>query len=150
MKGFEFSLQRIHNYKGQVLNEEKNNLSLLYIEKKELLDKIDYYEAYINETNKEMLEKQSKGISVLELSTYKFKIDHTRTQIYQTLNEIAVLDKEIQKQTNVVLEASKEVKGLDKLYEHQKDDFNKQIAKNEEDTIAEIISSRQYRDKSAV
>lgn len=150
MKGFKFSLERIHNYKGQVLNEEKNNLSLLHKQRRELLEKIEEYKEFIAKTNAEMKERQAKGITILELSTYNFTIEHTRKQIYQTTNEVAELDVRIAKQTNVVLEASREVKGLDKLYEHQKGDYDKQTLKTEEDVISEHISVSHYRAKSMI
>lgn len=150
MKGFEFSLKRIHGYKEQVLNEQKNNLSLLHRQKNELLEKIEYYKEYIAKTKVEMQERQAKGITVQELSTYNFTIEHTRIQIYQLMNDIVDIDVAIAKQTAVVLDASKEVKGLDKLHEHQKEDYDKQVLKNEEDIISEHISISQFKTSSVV
>lgn len=142
MKKFNFSLQRIHNYKDQILNKEKNDLALIHAEKNECLKKIDDLENFIAITNDELKDKQFKGMTIQEMSTYSFSIDNARTQIAQLINEIVEIDKRIEKQTDVVLEASREVKGLDKLYEHQREDYNKDVMKNDEETIAEIISTR--------
>lgn len=147
MKKFNFSLQRIHNYKDQILNKEKNDLSLLNVKKNDCLQKIDDLENFIALTNDELKDKSSKGMTIQEMSTYSFTIDNARTQISQIVNEIEEIDKSIEKQTEVVTLASQEVKGLDKLYEHQREDYNKETFKSEEETIAELISIKHIREK---
>ncbi|MFI3114674.1 MAG: flagellar FliJ family protein [Clostridia bacterium] len=150
MKKFQFSLQRIHNYKDQILNREKNELALLHRRRNELLQAIKDLENFIFLTNAEKIEKQKTGLTIFEMSTYSFTIDNARTQIQQIYIEIAELDVEIAKQTQVVMLASQEVKGLDKLYENQREDYNKAVMQDEENTIAELISIARFKEKSAV
>ncbi len=150
MKKFQFSLQRIHNYKDQILNKEKNELALLHQKRNEMLAAIKDLENYIFLTNAEKVERQKTGLSIFEMSTYNFTIDNARTQIQQIYIDIAGLDVDIEKQTQVVMLASQEVKGLDKLYENQREDYNKSVMKNDEETIAELISIARFKEKSAV
>lgn len=145
MKKFKFSLERIHNYKEQILNKEKNELTALNQRKNEMLEEIDRLNRYIASVNLEISQKQKTGIKVFEMATYNFTKDNAKVQIDHIRIDIEKLDIEIEKQTQIVVEASIEVKGLDKLYEKQKKEYDANLAKIEEETIAELLTIKAFR-----
>ncbi len=149
MKPFEFSLERIRNYKVQVLDKEKKTLSNLKRRRDEIAEKISSLEKFRNEKNAEVLQKQIEGVSMSELVSLNFLIENTRKQIEVLLIELHKADEVVEAQRKIVLSIYQEKTGMDKLEEKQAEEYRLLEAKASESEIMQAISNNMARKSTA-
>lgn len=149
MKKFEFSLSKVLDYKDQVLEKEKNYLAHLHFQKDQVHNRIEALKEEFEAVNQRFMNETAKGISVIQIKSYEFQMQSIRYQIKQLQIEQNALSAAIEKQIQVVIAASQEVSGLDKLEEKQRIEYNMAEAKGNEAQIAEFISSKLIRQKIA-
>ncbi|MBQ7756878.1 MAG: flagellar FliJ family protein [Oscillospiraceae bacterium] len=148
MKKYEFSLKRIMDYKNQMLNREKNTLLGLRMERKGLEDKIDDLDRQYELINLEMHEKFKDGMTVSQINVYEFRKTGVREEKRAILKRIALLDISIERQQKKVVTAKQEVSGLEKLEEKQLEEYNAAYNKEQEDIIAEFVSTSFTREEN--
>lgn len=149
MKKFQFSLSKVLDYKDQVLEKEKNHLANLHAKKARIDQCIDDFQVEFEAVNQRFTKETAQGISVIQIKTFEFQLQSIRLQIKQLQSEQKALSQTIEKQIQVVIEASQEVTGLDKLEEKQRMEYNIEQAKGNEAQIAEFVSSRLIRQRIA-
>lgn len=146
-KAFRFSLDRMRGYKIQVLNTEKNILFNLQLIRDNIANKIDEIERFREERNREFHAKSS--ISAVELTGHNYYMDNTAKQLEELEKELKKAEEEVQKQREIVIAASQEVSGLDKLEEKQLAEYRLAEQKETAAEINEHITSKMAReDKS--
>lgn len=148
MKKYEFSLKRIMDYKNQMLNREKNTLLGLRMERKGLEDKIEDLDKQYELINLEMHEKFKDGMTVSQINVYEFRKTGVREEKRAILKRIALLDISIERQQKKVVTAKQEVSGLEKLEEKQLEEYNAAYNKEQEDIIAEFVSTSFTREEN--
>ncbi len=148
MKKYEFSLKRILDYKNQMLNREKNTLLGLRMERKGLEDKIEDLDKQYELINLEMHEKFKNGMTVSQINVYEFRKTGVREEKRAILKRIALLDISIERQQKKVVTAKQEVSGLEKLEEKQLEEYNAAYNKEQEDIIAEFVSTSFTREEN--
>lgn len=141
MKKYEFSLKRIKDYKNQMLNREKNTLLGLRMERKGLENRIEDLDKQYEMINMEMHENFKSGMSVSQINVYEFRKNGVREEKRVLLKRIGLLDISIDRQQKKVVMARQEVSGLEKLEEKQRDEYNFALNKEQEDIIAEFVST---------
>ncbi len=149
MKKFQFSLSKVLDYKDQVLEKEKNHLANLHAKKARIDQCINDFQVEFEAVNQRFMKETAQGISVIQIKTFEFQLQSIRLQIKQLQSEQKALSQTIEKQIQVVIEASQEVTGLDKLEEKQRMEYNIEQAKGNEAQIAEFVSSRLIRQRIA-
>ena len=145
MKRFEFSLNKLKGYKEQVLDREKNDLAHLRRQQQQYIDEKTALENKLRNSNREFVERSAAGMSVLQLTTFKGYHQSLSAQIRELEASIAKMEEKVQRQLNVVIEATKEVSSLEKLEEKQLEEYNFKAAKAEEQFIAEYVTNSTYR-----
>lgn len=145
MKKFKFSLERMREYKNQILDREKGVLKALQQKKNEIDLKLQEVEQFRQEKSQELLEKQMRGIAKQEMDIYNLYIENARLQIKQLQAEQRIAETEVERQLQVVITASQEVSGLDRLEEKQLAAYKHTVAKAEEQTIEELMISGGFR-----
>ena len=148
MKKYEFSLKRILDYKNQMLNREKNTLLGLRMERKGLEDKIEDLDRQYELINLEMHEKFKDGMTVSQINVYEFRKTGVREEKRAILKRIALLDISIERQQKKDVTAKQEVSGLEKLEEKQLEEYNAAYNKEQEDIIAEFVSTSFTREEN--
>lgn len=141
MKKYEFSLKRIKDYKDQMLNKEKNILSGLRLERRGLENKIEDLDMQYVRINDEMHEKFKDGMTVSQINIYEFRKSGVREEKRVTLKRMGLLDISIERQQKKVMYAKQEVSGLEKLEEKQLEEYTAAANKEQEDIIAEFVST---------
>lgn len=149
MKKFQFTLSKVLDYKDQVLEKEKNHLADLHAKKARVDQCIEDFQAEFEAVNQRFMKETAQGISVIQIKTFEFQLQSIRHQLKQLQIEQNALLQTIEKQIQVVIEASQEVTGLDKLEEKQRIEYNIEQAKGNEAQIAEFVSSRFIRQRIA-
>jgi flagellar export protein FliJ len=142
MKRFQFSLDRVLGYKNQMLDREKNELARLRVIKTQMDEELKDLVKEFQSVSQQMTVKAQKGISALELRSYQFQLDCLRDDMDLLNDKRHNQDILIEDQLAVVLELSQSVSGLDKLKDHQKEEFAKYEAKVAENEIAEFITGK--------
>lgn len=142
MKPFQFSLEKMKNYKRQMLQKEQNTLSQLNGVRYEIESNMETAHQNRQASYAQYQKKQEEGlITFHDMSGHNFLMDNMALQLEGYKKELANIQVRIDHQTKIVLEAHNEVRGLEKLEEKQRQEHNKEVQKEDELAIAEIIST---------
>lgn len=150
MKAFVFSLERMRQYKDQLLNREKDLLARLQQEKKSIEVKIEQLEQYRLLKQKELQQKQQDGMDSKEMGAYQFYMDNTAHLLEQYHKDLAKAGEKVERQLQVVITYSQEINGLDKLEEKQREEYRYKEAKENELQISELVSSKFIREQQSI
>lgn len=145
MKKFQFSLQKLMDFREQELDRQKNTLSMLQADlrriqeaREVLLDKVD--------EQSELLERVCRlGSSASDIAMRKRYIVTLQQEIHLKEQQVLQKQQEIEQQLGVVVEATKDVKTLEKLEEKQLEEYNHQAGKENEQFIEEFVSGQTVR-----
>lgn len=142
MRRFEFSLDRVLGYKNQMLDREKNELARLRMVKNQMDEELEQLLEEFQVVNRKMTVESQKGVTALKLKGYQFQLDCLRDDMELLNEKRRDQDALIDEQLGVVLELSQSVSGLDKLKDHQKEEFARYEAKVNETEISEFITGK--------
>lgn len=145
MKKYEFSLKRIKDYKYQMLSREKNVLAGLRMERRGLEDRIDELDLEYQKINEEMHENFQSGMTVSQINIYEFRKNGVREEKRVVLKRMGLLDISIERQQKKVATLKQETSGFDKLEEKQLEEYIAAVNKEQEDIIAEFVSTSYSR-----
>lgn len=145
MKKFKFTLDKLLDYKGQILDKEKNDLAALNVARAEAIELCEGLEAELRRNQDEFNRKAAEGISPMDMMMFTNYHNVLRRRIEDTKKEIEALEKQIEQQLIVVTEASKDVKSLEKLEEKQLEDYRFKVQKSEESFIEEYVNAAAVR-----
>lgn len=146
MKRFTFSLERMRGYKTQLLEREKNTLRQLQRVRFEIEEHITLLEAEFQQVNRDLQADVQKGMAVSKLRLYNFQMENIRSQIAALRWDLAAAQKEVEAQLAVVVTASQEVSGLDRLEEKQREEYDQAVLKEDALLISELVSSKHIRE----
>ncbi len=149
MKSFVFSLEKMRNYKDQVLNREKGILSDLKRRRDEMADRKAKLEQDRIHSHEDFRQRQQKGVTALELSQHNYLSENMRRQLEQLALDLINAEADVERQTRVVLSVSQEVSALDKLEEKQLDEHRYQESKSEELRIDELLTTGHIKSMTA-
>ena len=142
MKAFRFSLDRVRNFKSQILDKEKKTLGILIKNRDEILSKIAEIERRRLALSQEAENKQSMGVSISELTSYNYLIESARKQIELLNIQLNKAEEALEAQRQVVLAIYQEKTGMDKLEERQTEEYRLLAAKDVENEIMQVISNK--------
>ncbi|MGN1417254.1 MAG: flagellar export protein FliJ [Oscillospiraceae bacterium] len=145
MKRFNFTLEKLLDYKDQVLSKEKNDLAQLRAEKRQREDEKAELEEKLRLSGEEYAEKAARGMTVNDITMFKNFHSALIRQIKDKEDEISALDGKIAGQTNVVVEVSKDVNSLERLKDKQLEEYRFAVNKSEEQFIEEYVSVSSFR-----
>ena len=142
MKKFQFTLQKLMDFRQQELDRQKNTLSALqadlqriYAEKEQLIKQVEEFSAELETVCRQ-------GAQAFEISVrkrYIVTLQHAKDA------SAARKQEEINKQLGVVVEATKDVRTLEKLEEKQLEDYKAAANKENEQFIEEFVSGQSIR-----
>lgn len=148
MKAFSFPLDRVRNYKSQVLDSEKKILGELINEQNQISLKISKMTEYCEIKKNELTEKQLNGVTMGELISGNYLIEKARKQIELLQIELQKANEAVETQREKVVAIYQEKTGMDKLEEKQVEDYRLQVSKVNEVEIMQVISNR-FADKNS-
>ena len=147
MKSFQFSLAKMRSYKEQVLEKEKTTLRQLQAEKTKIEVDIENLENHRKAREQEFKESKN-GLMASDLMLYKFHSENTRLQLNNLYEELRRAEARIDAQIKVVVAASQEVSGLDKLEEKQLEEYRYLEAKELQEEILEMVAKKSTEEES--
>lgn len=149
MKKFQFSLDRIKQYRVQVEEMEKNDLAALRAELALLREQEQDILADIAAKTDELRKMFKKGAFPNEINVANRFLTSRKQDLEMKRQEIADKNREIEKKLGEVLEATKEVKKLEKLEEHQLEEYRRLETKENENFIEEFFGGGKREEKAA-
>lgn len=133
-------MQKMRDYKKQILESEKNVLLGLRREKNELEEKMSQLEIIMENLRQGSNSEIAKGTTASKLMFYSMQMDGVKRDQTQTTYQINFAEMKIEKQRRKVVALSQELSGLDKLEEQQREEYRRLEAKENETAIEEFIS----------
>jgi flagellar FliJ protein len=145
MKQFKFSLDKLQNYKEQILESEKNTLGILRKELNTLKTELEKLLKLIDMKATELEYIMIRSITPADFAARKRFITFKQQEAHETRRLIGLKEREVEQQLQVVVEATKEVSTLEKLEERQLEEHRYAEMKEEELFIEEFISGERFR-----
>ncbi len=143
MKPFKFTLDKVYEYKTQILDTEKNKLALLQKERDTLIEQLEKAQMDKQLHQEEFQKKQVVGVNGVEISSYKYILDNITNQIEALNKFLATAEEKVAIQLKVVTRSSQEVSGYEKLEEKQHDRHFKLEKRETENDILEFVTLSQ-------
>lgn len=140
MKKFVFSLERMLNYQSQNLDKEMGILGRFTAVRDDLESGVRDMEGTIAGLREEMARQEAEGTTVFLLKASFSMLESARHKWRELKADLALAQARVEKQRLVVQEASKEVKKLEKLKETQIEEYRRDEAKEQQETIAEHVA----------
>lgn len=150
MKKFQFTLQKLMDFRQQELDRQKNTLSVLQAELQRIFDEKDELSRKVEEFSAELEEVCRSGAQAYEISVRKRYIVSLQQEIHARELSAAQKQEEINRQLGVVVEATKDVRTLEKLEEKQLEDYKAAAVKENEQFIEEFVSGQSIRKAQSV
>lgn len=143
MKKFEFRLEKILNYKDQLLKEEKNTLSEIRAKRLAAENEFFMVKNKLAAANENYIMRSQKGMTAEEMIAEKRYMTSLSDNIRELLKILKIYDEKIEIQLAVVIDAGREVNTLQKLQEKQLEVYKDDCMKDEEKFIDEFVRNRQ-------
>ena len=137
----------MRSYKEQVLEKEKTTLRRLQAEKAKIEMDIENLENH-RKSREEDFKQSKKGLMAGDLMLYKFHSENTRLQLNNLYEELERAEARVDAQIKVVVSASQEVSGLDKLEEKQLEEYRYLEAKEMQEEILEMVAKKSTEEDS--
>ncbi|MCM1297976.1 MAG: flagellar export protein FliJ [Firmicutes bacterium] len=139
MKKFQFTLDRIKQYRIQIEDMEKNDLAALRADLKQLQEQEQDIWRQILAKSEELRRLLRKGAFPNEISVANRYLTFKKQELEMKKGEIEDKKKEIENKLLDVMEATKEVKKLEKLEEHQLEEYKQMEVKENESFLEEFF-----------
>ena len=145
MKKFQFTLQKLMDFRQQELDRQKNTLRVLQADLQRIYEEKDELSRKVVESSQELEEVCRQGAQAFEISVRKRYIVTLQQEIHARELTAQRKQEEINKQLGVVVEATKDVRTLEKLEEKQLEDYKAAATKENEQFIEEFVSGQSIR-----
>ena len=150
MKKFHFSLQKLKDFREQELDRQKNILSLLQADLRRIEEAREILIEKVKEQGEQLDRVYRLGSTASDIAMRKRYIVTLQQEIHIKEQQAAAKRVEIEEQLSVVVEATKEVKTLEKLEEKQLEEYNHAVSKENEQFIEEFVSGQTVRAANTV
>lgn len=145
MKKFHFSLQKLMDFREQELDRQKNTLSALQAELKRLNDGTEELRLKTAQASAELEQVCARGAQIGDIALRKRYIISLQQEIHRMELLAQQKQQEVSAQLDVVVEATKDVKTLEKLEEKQREEYAHREGKENELFIEEFVSGQTVR-----
>ena len=149
MKKFVFTLQRLKEYREQTLDTEKGTLAELRADLAQLEAELEQILEELARLNRELMEKYKSIINATDIALRKRYINAKQQELHMQRHKIMLKNREIEKQLQVVIDATMEVSKLERLEEHQIEEYKAAEQKETEQFIEEFVSNADWRKSHA-
>lgn len=148
MKKFRFDLQKLLEYRKTVEEKLLAELSAIRMEKERERIRLQNLHSSVDMFKQKMKDNLSCG-SIEEIRCDFSYLTELNQLIEMQVTLLSRLEGRIQEKTLEVVEASKEVKALERLKEHKKQEYRKDVQEQEQKFLDEIASIRYSRSSTS-
>ena len=144
MKKFNFSMQKVLEYKEHIENKEKNILMQKRLIHKNLCEELEEIKNKYNALKTDYIKMCSKGVKIREMAIIRSYMAELEKKMEDTLIKIENAEYEIERQINKIVEIAKEKNTLEKLKEKYYSTYLEQKRKGDELFIDELASKNNH------
>jgi len=144
MKKFQFPLEKLLNYKNQILENELQLLAELNLEHQMALEKMAAIQRSYEKCKEKLHGKLSATSTPAECQLYMYYIVDLNEQTKNVQREIERISMKIVEQINQVKQLKMEAKTIENLKETRLDDFRKAESKKQEAEMDEYIAASKF------
>lgn len=149
MKKFSFSLDKVLDYKQQLLEavQAEHAAAIAAVQRQEavLQEAWRDYRAY----NEDFCESKKNGLLITEALFYERRLRAMEERIHKETEKLDSLRQVEEQKRSAVVEMKKETASLEKLKEKKRNTYQKAVQKSEEAFIEEFVSNCRASDVSA-
>lgn len=150
MKKFAFSLERMLSYQIQNLDKEQGIMGRLTVQRDRLEARKEALKLENARIRADMDQKEAAGTTVFVLKACYLVLESGRKQLEALEDDLSTITEKIERQRQVVLTASQEVKKLEKLKENQLQEYRRNEAKEQQEIIAEHVAEAFVRNCDSI
>ncbi len=142
MKRFTFRLETLLRHRRNLEEKERNELYRLRALYQNEANNLQNLHTKQLATLRELAEKRSASADHAEIGWFYTYLDRLRFEMDQVRQRLLQIDKQIQRQKIVVIEATKRKKVLDTLKAKKQRQYTSELEKEEQKAIDEIVVIR--------
>ena len=142
MKKLVFPLEKVLDYKEQVLDGLKAEHARILMKVRECERAIEELEQLHRDCTAEFRKNKLNGIKISEIHTYENYLEALGVKIRIKQDQLEKLKLREEAKRNEVVEAKKETSTLDKLKEKKREEYDKEVQKEEERFIEEFVTTK--------
>jgi len=142
MKKFIFSLQKLLDYKIQVLDAERATLADMNAVLRGFEDELEAFQAERARRSREYQERIATGVTPVDMEMYRNYLRTLDDAIFQKEVQIDMQRKVIDKQMDKVRETNMDISIIEKLKENKLEEYNHLDRKEQELFIEEFVTNK--------
>lgn len=141
MKKFQFGLDSVLDYRQQVLESRQNEYAKGLQKVAQQQQRLDDAQARYQDLNRQFREEAALGITIADAMGFENGLRVLEMEIARESKRLKELEAEAEKLRARVLEAHQDAAILERLKEKKKDAYQKQVQKQDEQFIDELVSA---------
>ena len=141
MKKFQFNLDTVLRYKQQVLDNMQNEYAAALARVRDQEGILAALEGRYRDLNAGFREAEAAGITVADAMGYEMGLRVLEGEIQRAEAKLEQMRQEAEERRLRLVAARQDAAALEKLREHQRDDYQKAVQKQEEQFIDELVSN---------
>jgi len=149
MKKFEFQLEKLLSYKGQLLDSEMMTLAVLNNQLSEEQHKLHSLQMEQNQCRKDFESKMLEKTTPATCRMYIYYTEHLKEQILNVERLIESIQAQLNKQIELIKGLKLETKSLETLKTSRYDEYKKEDLKAAEKQLEEFVSTVKIMRKSS-
>lgn len=144
MKKFQFSLDRLLEFKEKSQKHEKGILAAFRKQLDVLVEESHELQRQLREANERFNARAAQGMSPQAMQADKAYIKSLQEQIKEKQAQIFTAQSKVEKQLALVVELSKEVSSIESLKDKQLEEYRKLEMKQDELFVEEFVSNSSF------
>ena len=142
MKKFTFHLETLLRYRKNLEEKEQAELFRLSMRLQRESNHLQDLQRKDQEVLRDLAEQRTAGANCADSSWFYLYLDHLRYEMKRSAERIRRLEKDVQEQKTVLIEASKKKKTLDTIKTKEKKAFASAVDKQEQKAIDDLVVIR--------
>lgn len=141
MKKFQFGLDRVLDYRQRILEGRQNEYATATRQVQEQQARLDAVQARYQDLNDRFREEAASGITIADAMTYENGLRVLEGEIARETQTLQRLEQEAKEKRQRMLQAYMDATVLERLKEKQRDAYQKEVQKRDEQFIEELVSA---------
>ena len=141
MKKFQFGLDRVLDYRQRILEGRQNEYATATRRVQEQQAKLDAVQERYQSLNNRFREEAAAGITIADAMSYENGLRVLEREIARETQTLQRLEQEAKEKRQRMLQAYMDAAVLERLKEKQRDAYEKEVQKRDEQFIEELVSA---------
>ncbi|HJB80896.1 flagellar export protein FliJ [Flavonifractor plautii] len=141
MKKFQFGLDRVLDYRQRILEGRQNEYATATRRVQEQQARLDAVQERYQSLNNRFREEAAAGITIADAMSYENGLRVLEREIARETQTLQRLEQEAKEKRQRMLQAYMDATVLERLKEKQRDAYEKEVQKRDEQFIEELVSA---------